>query len=353
MTRLDRLIESMLDNGFETLVLSDPIAIEYLTGGVFSPGERLLTFVVESAGGHRLYLNELFPLEKFAHPIVRFSDTDKPVEMLARTLGEGKIGIDKNWPSHFLIDLIRAKPSIKLGHGSRLVDEMRQRKDKEEIQAMREASALNDLAMELLIGRIEPGMTELDLKTALGEIYEELGADGFGFDVIIGFGPNSADPHHATSDTVLGDNGALVMDIGCKKNGFFSDMTRTIHLGEPSDEFEKIYEIVRAANLNAIASIKPGVTFREIDAAARNTIEKAGYGKYFTHRTGHSIGREVHESGDVSSANHQSVAAGMIFSIEPGIYLPGKFGVRIEDLVLVTPDGVELLNHVSKKLRRI
>ena len=110
---------------------------------------------------------------------------------------------------------------------------------------------------------------------------------------------------------------------------------------------------MRAANLNAIASIRPGVSFREIDAAARSTIEQAGYGRYFTHRTGHSIGREVHESGDVSASNHQVVQPGMIFSIEPGIYLPGKFGVRIEDLVLVTKDGVDVLNQVSKKLRRI
>lgn len=353
MTRLDRLIEKMRAEGFESLIISDPIAIEYLSGELFAPGNRMLTLVVEANGGHRLYLNELFPLEQYPHKIVRFSDTDKPVELLAKSLGNGKIGIDKNWPAHFLIDLIKALPNIKLAHGSRLVDELRQRKDSEEIQAMKAASALNDQAMEQLIGRIEPGMTELQLKAILGEIYQELGAEGFGFDVIIGFGANAADPHHATSDTVLTANGPLVIDIGCKLNRFYSDMTRTVHLGEPSEEFEKVYEIVRAANLNAIALVRPGVTFREIDEAARSTIEQAGYGEYFTHRTGHSIGREVHEFGDVSASNHQTLEPGMIFSIEPGIYLPGQFGVRIEDLVLVTSDGVDVLNHVTKNLRRI
>ena len=237
MTRLDRLIESMMDNGFETVIISDPIAIDYYTGVLFSPGNRLLVLVVESAGGHRLYLNELFPLDSFPHRIVRFSDTDKPIEMLAKTLGEGKVGIDKNWPSHFLIDLLRARPQLRLGHGSRLVDEMRQRKDAAEIEKMRAASRINDQAMERLIEGITPGMTELDLKNRLESIYHELGADGFGFDVIIGFGPNSADPHHATGDTLLADSGSLVLDIGGKKDGFYSDMTRTVHLGEPDPEF--------------------------------------------------------------------------------------------------------------------
>lgn len=353
MTRLDRLVRLMEEQGFEQLIVSDPVAIEYLSDQTLGTDERMMVFLVDRGGEHRFFLNTLIPKADLGHVIEWYSDTDKPVELLAKFLGEGKVGIDKNWPSHFLIDLLRHKPKLRLGHASRLVDMLRQRKDEAEIEAMRQASALNDIAMELLISEIRPGVTEKELTNRLDAIYQELGADGFSFEPIIGFGANSADPHHRSDDTELGENGAVVIDIGCRKDGFCSDMTRTVYLGQPDEEFEKVYEIVRAANLNAIAAVRPGVSFSEIDQAARETIEQAGYGEYFIHRTGHSIGREVHEAGDVSSTNHQPIEVGMIFSIEPGIYLPGRFGVRIEDLVLVTEDGVEVLNYANNKLRSI
>lgn len=350
--RLERLIDLMTQHDMEHLIVSDPVAIEYLTEVKFKTDERLLIFLVDAAGQHRFFLNQLIPVADFPFPVEWYSDTDRPIGRLAQVLGEGKIGIDKNWPAHFLIDLLRQKPTVQLEHGSDLIDSLRQRKDEVEIEGMRLASALNDLAMEQLIGEISPGMTEKDVIARLEEIYQEVGSDGFSFEPIVGYDDHSADPHHQPDDTELGQ-GAVVLDIGCRKDGFCSDMTRTIYIGEPDDEFRRVYEIVRAANLNAIAAIRPGVPFSEIDAAARDTITAAGYGEYFIHRTGHSIGREVHEAGDVSSTNHQPVEEGMIFSIEPGIYLPGKFGVRIEDLVLVTSDGVEVLNYAGKDLRSI
>lgn len=353
MTRLNKLVRFMKDQGFAQLIVSDPVAIDYLTDQLLSTDERLMVFLVDGGGEHRFFLNRLIPKADFNHPVEWYSDTDRPIERLARHIGPGKIGIDKNWPAHFLIDLLRQKPELHLGHASRLIDRLRQRKDETEIEAMKQASALNDIAMELLISEVRPGVTEKMLADRLADIYQELDTQGFSFEPIIGFGRNSADPHHRSDDTVLRDTGALVIDIGCRKDGFCSDMTRTIHLGEPDEEFSRVYEIVRAANLNAIAAVRPGVTFKSIDAAARRTIEQAGYGEYFIHRTGHSIGREVHEAGDVSSNNHQELEVGMIFSIEPGIYLPGRFGVRIEDLVVVTKDGAEVLNFADKKLRRI
>ena len=353
MKRIEKLIQHMKRSDLHQLIVADPVALQYLTGDHFQPDERLLVLLIKADGSASYILNELIPKAERAFPVIWYNDHTNPINLLAHLLDEGTVGIDKNWPAHFVIDLIQTKPGLRPAHGSHLIDQLRQRKDETEQAGMRQASALNDLAMERLIGEIAPGMREREVVERLAEIYHELGADGFSFEPIVGFGANSADPHHRPDDTILGENGPVVLDIGCRMGDFCSDMTRTIYLGAPDDTFREVYQVVRAANLNAIALIRPGVSFAEIDAAARQTIDQAGYGAFFTHRTGHGIGREVHEAGDVSAANHAPVEPGMIFSIEPGIYLPDRFGVRIEDLVLVTPDGVEVLNYVSKDLRSL
>ena len=162
------------------------------------------------------------------------------------------------------------------------------------------------------------------------------------------FGANAGDPHHESDDTVLKRGDVVLFDIGGRRCNYCSDMTRTFFWGEPDEETARIYDIVRRANEAAEALIKPGVRLCDLDAAARSLITAAGYGEYFNHRLGHFIGQTDHEKGDVSSANTAVAKPGMIFSIEPGIYLPGEFGVRIEDLVLVTETGCEVLNRNDK-----
>jgi len=184
----------------------------------------------------------------------------------------------------------------------------------------------------------------------LAEIYENKGADGFSFSPIVAYGANAADPHHDSDSSKVQRGKNVIFDIGGVRKHYCSDMTRTVFYKEVSDEHKAVYNLVREANLTAIDKVKPGVRFCDIDKAARDVIENAGYGKYFTHRTGHSIGIEVHDFGEVSSVNTEEVAPGMIFSIEPGIYLSGDIGVRIEDLVLVTETGVEVLNKFTKDL---
>jgi Xaa-Pro dipeptidase len=166
----------------------------------------------------------------------------------------------------------------------------------------------------------------------------------------VGFGANGADPHHGNDDTVLRPGMTVLLDVGGKKDGYCSDMTRTFFTAEPSEEERTVYELVRQANEKAESIIRPGVRLCDIDAAARDLITEAGYGVEFNHRLGHFIGLDEHEFGDVSSGFDWPVEAGMIFSIEPGIYLPGKFGVRIEDLVLVTENGCQVLNSYPKGL---
>ena len=187
-------------------------------------------------------------------------------------------------------------------------------------------------------------MTEREIAAELIYRMLRLGAEGTSFDPIVLTGPDTSMPHGVPGDRRVAEGDFVTMDFGCRKNGYCSDMTRTFFWGEPDEETARIYDIVRRANEAAEALIAPGVRMCDLDRAARDVIEDAGYGKYFTHRLGHSIGLQDHEPGDVSLVNEQVIEPRMTFSIEPGIYLPGRTGVRIEDLALVTENGVEILN---------
>ena len=197
---------------------------------------------------------------------------------------------------------------------------------------------------------VSKGMTEAELGEELLKIYLKNGAQGHSFEPIIAYGAHAADPHHETDDSKGSYGDAVVLDVGCLVNGYCADMTRTVFIGKASEEAKKIYAIVKEANRRGIEAAKPGARFCDVDRAARDYIEEQGYGQYFTHRTGHNIGLEVHEFGDVSFTNEEVLKPGMCFSVEPGIYVPGGIGVRIEDLVLITEDGCEVLNHFTKDL---
>ena len=195
---------------------------------------------------------------------------------------------------------------------------------------------------------VKAGMTEREVASFIDSQYRAHGCEGPSFTTIVSFGANAADPHHEPDDTVLKPGDCVLFDMGCIKDRYCSDMTRTWFCGQPTEKQAAVHDLVRRANEAAEALIKPGVRLCDLDAAARSLITAAGYGEYFNHRLGHFIGQTDHEKGDVSSANTAVAKPGMIFSIEPGIYLPGEFGVRIEDLVLVTETGCEVLNHNDK-----
>ncbi|MDR0879957.1 MAG: Xaa-Pro peptidase family protein [Clostridioides sp.] len=349
--RLNAALEQMKNEGLTQMVVSDPISVYYLTGEMVHPGERLLALYINVNGNHKLFISELFPIHNdLGVEIVYFTDNENPVEYIANVAEKNApMGIDKNWPARFLISLMDLNGGSKF-QICNVIDNLRTIKDEEEKDAMRLASKLNDEAMGKLIDSIKGDETEIQLANRLAKIYEEQGTQGFSFDPIIVFGANAADPHGEPGNNVAKVGDTVIIDIGCLKDNYCSDMTRTVFLKEPSTKGKEVYEIVAEANRRAEAIIKPGVKFSEIDAAARDFITEKGYGKYFTHRTGHSIGLDVHDLGDVSGINNNPVQPGMIFSIEPGIYLPGELGVRIEDLVLVTEDGCEILNSYSKDI---
>lgn len=351
--RLEALVKGIKAAGIAQQLVADPSSIAYLIGYETQPGERLLLLKVAADGRHQLYLNQLFPqASDLAHDIeiVTYRDGEPVISYLAQSLAPGKTGIDKVWPSHFLLDLMAARQDLQPVNAAYLVDDLRAIKSPEEQELMREASALNDQATLALINLVADGLPESEMVSELAGIYQRLSGQGFSFEPIIAYGANGADPHHETNDDRPQPGDSVVIDIGSSYKGYCSDMTRTVFYGEPDEESRRVYETVRQAQEAAIKAVRPGATFASIDRAARQVIEEAGYGEYFTHRTGHFIGREVHEAGDVSEFNQAKAQVGQIFSIEPGIYLPGKVGVRIEDLVLVTETGCQVLNQVSKDL---
>jgi len=351
--RKEKILNEMKKNNLNQMIISDKMSIFYLTGKKIDSGERLLALYINIDGSYKLIINTLFSqINNNDLEYIWYSDEQDGIEILSRIIDtNNKLGIDKNWPAGFLISLNKIIGNIGFINSSFIVDNIRLIKDKEEQNFMREASRLNDLALAQLIPWLSKGLSELELNSKMKTIYKDLGCEDVAFEPIISFGKNATDPHHEADETLAKNGDCVVIDVGCIKNNYASDMTRTFFIGKVSEFAKEIYEIVKEANLRAIKEAKPGARMCDVDLAARTYIESKGYGKYFIHRTGHSIGLEDHEPGDVSNSNTNIIKVGQIFSIEPGIYIPEKeIGVRIEDLVLITENGCEILNSYPKDL---
>ena len=352
--QLQKVLFNMELRGLNQLLVCSPMNIYYLTGRRIHPGERLAALVISRDGSVDFIANRLFaqsPLE--GARLVEYSDTDDSAEVLSRCVKDGVLGVDKEFPCRFALPLMEKRPSLRLTLGSDCIDGARMLKTEAEIAVMRESSRLNDEALSRTIAELKPGMTENDVANLYRAAIKEVGGTGESFESLICFGAGCAEPHHETGDAVLKEGDSVILDVGLLYGSYCSDMTRTVFAGEPTEEQKKVYELVLRANEAGKSAVKPGVPLREVDAAARSVIEKAGYGEYFIHRTGHGIGLEVHEFPDASAVSEAVCTPGMVFSVEPGIYLPGHFGVRIEDLVAVTEDGCECLNHLPRELKSI
>ena len=222
---------------------------------------------------------------------------------------------------------------------------LRSVKEGEEISVLRRSCRIAAKAFTLIKPRIKAGRTEISVSRELNDLMQAMGAKGPSFNLIVGFGPDSALPHHETSDRPLGRNSAVLLDFGCVYNGYCSDITRTYFYGRPDEEFKKVYSIVEQSQKAGIKKVRAGVGAYEVDKACRDHISAAGFGQYFIHGTGHGIGLEVHEPPTANTRSKDVLRAGMALTVEPGIYLHGKFGVRIEDSVLVKKNGCEILTR--------
>jgi Xaa-Pro aminopeptidase len=255
---------------------------------------------------------------------------------------------DRTWASH-LLALERAAPDRSFVATGEAVPLLRAVKDANEIQRLRAVAHGADAAFADVIELPFAGRAETDVAAELDRLLRDHGHQRVDF-TIVGSGPNAASGHHEPGERRIEPGDAVVMDFGGMRDDYCSDITRTVFVGEPSPEEREVYAIVRAAQQAAFEAVRPGVAAEEVDRAARAVITDAGYGERFVHRTGHGIGLEIHEPPYIVEGNRTPLEAGMTFSDEPGIYLEGRFGVRIEDQVAVTAQGAERLNEASREL---
>ncbi|MCR5701243.1 MAG: aminopeptidase P family protein [Lachnospiraceae bacterium] len=240
--------------------------------------------------------------------------------------------------------------NVKICIAGELINRPRMVKDETELVIIKRAEAIGDEAFTHILDIIKPGLTENDIALELEFFMRKQGASKLSFDTIVASGANSSMPHAQVTDRVIENGDFVTMDFGCVYKGYCSDMTRTVAVGKPSDEMKKVYDIVLEANMRAMAGIKEGVKCNEIDSLARDYIRDCGYGEYFGHGLGHGVGLYIHEEPRFSPKCETITKENMVITDEPGIYLPGKFGVRIEDLVVVKKDGCEVLSHSPKEL---
>ena len=239
---------------------------------------------------------------------------------------------------------------VELVPAQGLVNGLRGAKDQEELDAMVQAQRISERAFDEILKFIKPGVTEKEIAAKLEYDMLRFGAQKMSFDPIVVSGPNGSLPHGVPSDKKVEKGEFITMDFGCIYNGYCSDMTRTVALGEPTEEMRKVYDVVLQAQLAGLAASKAGVTGKSIDAAARKVIEDAGYGEYFGHGYGHSVGIEIHEAPNANMRDETPMPVGAAVSAEPGIYLPGRFGVRIEDVAIMTEDGCIDITKAPKEL---
>lgn len=343
--RLNRVLARMDE---DQMLVTDPISIFYLTGKYIEPGERFYGLLIRKGQEPVLFINALFrSAENLGIKKVYYQDTDDIAAILMQYINhDGVLGVDKTMAARFLLPLIHGNAADSYINGSIAVDKTRAVKDEAEIALMRKSSEINDKAMAEFKKLVRTGITEKETADQMLGIYQSLGAEAYSFEPIAAFGDNAADPHHMPDDTKLKEGDVVLFDVGCKYHGYCSDMTRTFfYKTEPNEVQKKVYNLVRNANESAEAYVKPGVRLCDIDSTARDIITGGGYGNDFTHRLGHFIGLTDHEYGDVSQAFDDLTKTGNIFSIEPGIYNRQDMGCRIEDLILVTENGHEVLNH--------
>jgi len=272
---------------------------------------------------------------------------DKVATLSAET---GTVGIEEQHVSLADFRKIQAgMPECEMRDASGLLQELRQIKDEAEIEILRQAIDITDQAFSLILPKIQPGVTEQEIDLELEMSLRKMGASGRSFDYIVASGERSALPHGTASAKKLADGEFVTLDFGAKYKRYCSDFTRTVFIGKPSAKHREVYETVLEAQLAAIDGLKPGMMGKEVDAIAREVIRKAGYGDYFGHGLGHALGLDIHEAPRLNTKEDKVLEPGMVLTIEPGIYLPGWGGVRIEDVVIVTNFGVEVLTQTPKQ----
>ncbi len=357
--RLDRAREAAGTAGVDAMLMAPGSDLRYLIGGSGSSFERLTCLVLRTDAPPVLVVPKLeapgyaaVPTDELGVEIATWVDDEDPYGLVASLTGDAsRVAVGDVMPALHVLGLRRALPATEQVLAGPIVRELRMRKDATEVEALRQAGAAIDRVHARMADFVRVGRTEAQ---AGADIAAAIVAEGHTVAefVIVGSGPNGASPHHGVSDRVMTAGDVVVVDIGGPvAAGYCSDSTRTYVLGEPRDgDVAGTYAVLQAAQQAAVDAVAPGVAAQDVDAAARAIIADAGFGEYFIHRTGHGIGLDVHEDPYIVAGNTLPLEAGMAFSVEPGIYQPGRWGARIEDIVVVTEDGVDPLNRRPHEL---
>jgi Xaa-Pro aminopeptidase len=360
--RLARATGALQAAGVDALLVGPGADLRYLVGYHALPLERLTLLVARADGRHVLVVPVLERprAEAFGIPpgvdLVAFDEVTDPFPVVAGLLdglgsGPRLLAGDRLW-STFLLGLQDVLPGAQWGRASDVMKTLRMRKAPDEIDALRRAGAAIDRVHRQVPALLRPGRSEAEVGRDIADLILAEGHDEVNF-VIVASGPNGASPHHELSDRPLADGDAVVVDIGGTLDGYCSDCTRNYLVGAAPDGFAEAHAALEAAQTAACDAVRPGVTAEAVDAAARDVLVAAGYGDLFVHRTGHGIGMEEHEDPYIVAGNDLALEPGMAFSVEPGVYVPGRFGMRIEDIVVVTTDGGERLNTLDRTAVRV
>jgi len=355
--RMARAVEQAEAAGLDGVVVAPGADLVWLSG--YRPTaitERLTLLVLSSEQPPTLVVPVLERPDAEAAegakccPVIDWADGTDPYPVVSSLLKpDGRFGIsDSAWSIH-LLGMQRAAPRTTYGALSETLPMLRAVKDANELGRLTLAGEAADATYEQILAVRVEGRKETDVAADLARLLREFGHEQVDF-TVVGSGPNGANPHHEAGDRVIQPGDAVVLDFGGLMHGYGSDTTRTVSVGEPSDEVQKVHDIVRAAQQAGFDAVRPGVPCQEIDRVARAVITDAGYGAQFIHRTGHGIGVTTHEPPYMVEGEQQALQPGMCFSIEPGIYLAGRFGVRIEDIVTVTEDGGRRLNNTDHRI---
>jgi Xaa-Pro aminopeptidase len=360
--RLARARAATAAAGFDALLIGSGADLRYLTGYPGHASERITCLVLPADADPVLVVPKLerpaalaSPLGGLGLEVLDWADGEDPYGLVAKQVprAAGRLAVDDYMHAAKVLGLRAAMPDQTQELAGPVLGPLRERKAPDEVEALRAAGAAIDRVHERMAEWLRPGRTEREVGRDVAEAILAEGHASADF-TIIASGPNGASPHHELSDRVLGTGEPVVVDIGgTTADGYCSDSTRTYVLGEPPTEFAAYYPVLQAAQEAAVAAVRPGVPAESVDAAARDVISAAGYGEAFVHRTGHGIGVLTHEDPYIVAGNAQLLEPGMAFSVEPGIYLSGRHGARIEDIVVVTGTGVERLNRTSRDLRRL
>ena len=361
-TRLERLLSLMREQRLDAVVINPGSSLTYLTGLHFHLMERPTLLIITRDHQPTLVLPELERGKvAAAHisiaPVTYNDDPASWPEVFAQALGSlalkhARIGVEPTRLRFLEASFLQnAEPSIMLVSAEKVFDEIRLYKDAEEINEIRRAVDIAQRSLLQVLPMVKPGRTEKEIAAELAIQLVRNGSDPeLPFYPIVAAGPNSANPHAVPSERALCQGDLLVIDWGARFNGYCSDLTRTYAIGKLEADLENIHKIVQQANTAGRAAGAPAVAAGEVDRAARDVIQSAGFGDYFTHRTGHGFGLEDHEPPYIFKGNHQRLEAGMTYTVEPGIYIPGKGGVRIEDNMLITHNGCETLSDLPRNL---